>query len=1077
MALTSPGLQITVTDESQYVPGAVGTVPLVLLATAQDKIINGAVATGTTAANAGKLQQFNSQRELVSALGYPYFEQSAAGTPIHGGERNEYGLMAAYSAMGLGNRMFAIRADINLDELEQTAVRPKGSPDNGTYWFDLSETTWGINEWNLSTNSFTAKTPIIINSASDVTGSPPAPKTSIGTIGSYAVVTYSVYNYVYYKNVSNDWVLVGSDDWQNSVPAVTGTETDPELDDTGYVINVNTTPVTINGTDLDSIISAINDASITGVTAETNAAIHNGKLVLYITNDSESNGTTADGRAYIVNDNPAEDVMGTVGIAEGYQESPTLFFGSYVEVPSWRSTDLRPRPTNSIYMKTSALGAGASFSFKVYNATTAKWTSVAAPIYPGESFALYGLDPTQGGLGIQAGSIFVLNDYFTDATQNVRTATFRPFVRTKKGVTKVIGLTPAGTFNGAHSFTILSSNVGSNAITTTVVSMSGGTTKEAFVAAILAANIPNVSAAIESNGSVSISHTAGGVIGIANDGGGTAVTNAGFTGSTPGVYVAPNGYIVLSNFAPLDYTPDNSAPYTPPADGTLWYSGDLEADIMVCESDGWKGYRTVTSDARGYDLSLTDATGPIFSASKPATQSSGDPLVSGDLWIDTSDLENYPKMYRYDGTSFVSIDNTDFIDQNGIVFADARWDTDGTTDPINDDLPAITDLLLSDYLDLDAPDYRLYARGTLLFNTRRSTFNIKQYVSGLFTETNYPDDPLPDIPAAWVTASGLKSDASPYMGHKAQRAMVVKSLQAALAANTDVREERFTFSLIIAPGYPELIDDMVALNNDRKNTAFVIGDTPLNLAANGIDIVNWSNGESGAYGNGLTTADPYLGVYYPACITSDVQGNEICMPASHMALRVFIRSDNVSFPWFAPAGTRRGLVDNATSIGFLRTSGATTVFVQNTINQGLRDTMYENAINPITNLPGVGLTVFGQKTRNGTASALDRVNVARLVNYIRTILANSGNAFLFEPNDKQTRDSFQAIISSAFNDIKAKRGIYDYVVVCDTSNNTPDRIARNELYVDIAIEPAKSVEFIYIPIRLKNPGDIAKLGR
>lgn len=1076
MALTSPGLQITVTDESQYVPGAVGTVPLVLLATAQDKTINGAVASGTTAANAGKLQQFNSQRELVSALGYPYFEQSAAGTPIHGGERNEYGLMAAYSAMGLGNRIYAIRADIDLNQLEQTAVRPRGKPANGTYWLDLENTTWGINAWNTFTGAFTAITPIIINSAADVIGTPPAPKTSIGNIGSYAVVTYSVYNYLYYKNVNNEWVLVGSDDWQNTVPAVAGTEVDPVLDDTNYVININTTAVTVNGTDLDSIISAINAASITGVSAETNADVHGGKLILYITNDSESNGTTADGRIYIVNDNPAEDVLGAVGVAEGYHQSPALFFGSYVEVPSWRSTDPLPRPTNSIYIKTSSLGAGASLTFKVYNSSTEKWTAVSAPIYSGETFALYGLDPTGGGLGIKAGTIYVYSDYFRDLTSNVSTATLRPFIRTKTGITKVIGSTPSNTFNGAHTFTIISSQIGSTETITTSISMAGGTTKEAFVAAILAANIPNVSAAIESNGNISISHTAGGIVAIANNGGGTAVTNAGFTGSTSGVFIAPNGFLVLSNFAPLDYIPDNAAPYTPPADGTLWYSGELEADIMICETDGWKGYQTVTSDARGYDLSLTDPNGVIFSASKPSTQSTGDPLVSGDIWLDTSDLENYPKLYRYDGTTFVSIDNTDFIDQNGIVFADARWDTDGTMDPINDDLPAITDLLTSNYLDLDAPDYRLYARGTLLFNTRRSTFNVKKYVSNLFTETNYPDDPLPAIPASWVTTSGLKRDASPYMGHKAQRAMVVKALQGALAANTEVREERFTFSLVAAPGYPELIDDMVALNNDRKNTAFVIGDTPLNLPANGIDIVNWSNGQSGVYGDGLTTADPYLGVYYPACITSDVQGNEICMPASHMALRVFIRSDNVSYPWFAPAGTRRGLVDNATSIGFLRTSGSTTVFVQNTVNQGLRDTMYENAVNPITNLPGVGLTVFGQKTRNGTASALDRVNVARLVNYIRSILANSGNAFLFEPNDKQTRDQFTAIISSAFNDIKAKRGIYDYVVVCDTSNNTPDRIARNELYVDIAIEPAKSVEFIYIPIRLKNPGDIAKLG-
>jgi hypothetical protein len=86
------------------------------------------------------------------------------------------------------------------------------------------------------------------------------------------------------------------------------------------------------------------------------------------------------------------------------------------------------------------------------------------------------------------------------------------------------------------------------------------------------------------------------------------------------------------------------------------------------------------------------------------------------------------------------------------------------------------------------------------------------------------------------------------------------------------------------------------------------------------------------------------------------------------------------------------------------------------------------------------------------------------------------DGFLFEPNDKITRDQLKQIIESSMNDLVAKRGIYDYLVVCDNSNNTPDRIARNEMYVDIAIEPMKGVEFIYVPIRLVNPGTLGSLG-
>jgi phage tail sheath protein FI len=132
-------------------------------------------------------------------------------------------------------------------------------------------------------------------------------------------------------------------------------------------------------------------------------------------------------------------------------------------------------------------------------------------------------------------------------------------------------------------------------------------------------------------------------------------------------------------------------------------------------------------------------------------------------------------------------------------------------------------------------------------------------------------------------------------------------------------------------------------------------------------------------------------------------------------------------------------------------------------------------INPITLLTGIGIVAYGQKTRNPTTTSMDRINVSRLVNYLRVVLRGLTNQFLFEPNDKLTRDQAKKVVESIFNDLVAKRGIYDYIVVCDTSNNTPDRIARNELYIDVAIAPMKDVEFIYLPIRLKNPGDIANL--
>jgi hypothetical protein len=296
---------------------------------------------------------------------------------------------------------------------------------------------------------------------------------------------------------------------------------------------------------------------------------------------------------------------------------------------------------------------------------------------------------------------------------------------------------------------------------------------------------------------------------------------------------------------------------------------------------------------------------------------------------------------------------------------------------------------------------------------------------------------------------------------------VVAAMKAAIDSNTDLREEGYNFNLLTAPNYPELIPNLSALNRDRGETGFIIGDMSMILPNTTTEIINYDATE-------IVTANPYLAVYYPSALTNDLTGNDIAVPASHMMLRTFLYNDQVAYPWFAPAGTRRGLIDNALAIGYVDSD--TGSFMRTGINNALRDTLYERRINPITLLNGVGIVAYGQKTRNSAisnaGSSLDRVNVARLVNYLRTILGGVANQFIFEPNDKITRDQIKTAIESLLNDLVAKRGLYDYLVVCDDTNNTSDRIARNELYVDIAIEPMKAVEFIYIPIRLKNPGTI-----
>ena len=337
------------------------------------------------------------------------------------------------------------------------------------------------------------------------------------------------------------------------------------------------------------------------------------------------------------------------------------------------------------------------------------------------------------------------------------------------------------------------------------------------------------------------------------------------------------------------------------------------------------------------------------------------------------------------------------------------------------------------------------------------------------------DETLPTEKDAWVSVAGNRDDGSPYLGRHAVRQTIVAAMKSAIDTNTELREEQRTFNVLATPGYPELIQNMVTLNNDRRNTGFIIGDTPARLEANSTEIQNWAKNANLAADNGddgLVTADEYLGVFYPSGITTDLGGNRIMVPPSHMMLRTMVRSDEASYPWFAPAGTRRGVVDNVTGLGYL--SPTTGEFINIGVRESLRDTLYENNINPITALPGNGIINYGNKTRAPASniSAMDRINVARLVSHIRERLGIITKQFVFEPNDKITRDEATQSVEQLMNDLVAKRGLYDYLVVCDESNNYEDRIDRNELHIDIAITPVKAVEYIYIPIRLENTGSI-----
>lgn len=1088
MALISPGVEVTVIDESQYIPSAVNSVPYFLIATAQNKVSADGVtvAAGTLAANANKTYLITSQRDLAATFGVPFFYNTTTGTPINGYELNEYGLLAAYSALGVTNRAYVQRVDVNLTELTASLSRPVGEPADGTYWLDISETTWGIQEWNQTTGTFTVKTPLVITDTAEVVNAGAGdytPLSSVGSIGDYAEVAVSDIIYTYYKNTSNAWVHLGDDDWKNSWPSLTGTASPSSLT-LGANMYINDSLVTVGATNtVAGFAAVINAAAITGISA----SVSSGKLVLYADSTATNDGSTADGGVVSIQIGTTSGaaLLTALGISEGEYRAPYYLAAYSYNAPRWRTTDSAPRPTGSIWTNISPVNNGLIASVKKYSAALGTWVSQTTNVYLSSPAAIYALDPSGGGKNIPVGTTMLLSDpnYYQTAPNS--SGDFELYSRYAIGATVVTGTVANPVFVASNTFTIQATAQGSSTLSAAVTVTLGGTTTADFIAAVSAANVPYVSASLNTAGNLVFTHSQGGDI-LLIPAAGNPLSTAGFTLSTPLIHqsgIAATG-LVLSNWVTtpeFTYTASDTAPDIDPAAGRLWYYSSVsDADILIQNNGSWVGYQNVTNDVRGFNLTLTNASGPIIAATAPTTQNdtSESPLALGDLWIDTSDLENYPMVYRWEQVSgvnqWVSVDTTDQVTQNGVLFADARWAGNGTTDPIADPFPTIKSLLTSNYLDIDAPDPALYPQGMLLWNTRRSGYNVKSFQPDYFNSATFPDDTLPSVTSTWLTASGNKDNGSMWSGRLAQRQIIVAALKAGIDTSLPAREEQNDFNLLATPAYPELTPNMIALGNERGNTLFIVADTPMRLDSSGNSLVNWATNNNGL---GLLTEDGqiatsnYAGAFYPSCQTTDLSGNSVVAPPSHMMVRTILRSDAVSYPWLAPAGTRRGVVDNALAIGYI--DAATGEFVQLSMGQSVRDILYERNVNPITFIPGVGITNFGNKTTTTTTSALDRINVARLVAFLRGRLEQIGKLYLFEPNDEITRQEITGTVNSLMIDLVAKRALYDYLVVCDASNNTPARIDRNELWVDIAIEPVKAVEFIYIPLRIKNTGEIS----
>lgn len=991
--LVSPGVSVSVIDESFYVSSGPGTVPLILVATQTGKLDSSGTATaeGTLKENAGKLYLMTSQRELLTTFGTPNFI-SVGGTQQHGNELNEYGLLAAHSYLGIANRAYVVRADIDLGELEPLDEEPVADPDNGSYWMDLNETTFGLFKWNSVLAEWEAKEVKFLTDATYLNGSYVPLPSYPGVVGSYVMVVGDAdpaaggraENRIYRRDVST-WVLLDSSVISTNVIFRSHTR----IPTTSEVLDIS---ITLGGTGyaVDDVITLVgSNAAGTGakvkVTSVSVGVITGIELI-------------ATGTGYTVT---TLAQASTTGTGTGATFGGTLLVnGDY-------------------WVKTTSPNGGTSVSLKQFDETTSQFVEVDAPLAISRDSALlsYGNNP-------QAGDIFVHYDYENESyAVGNSIAEFSIMSHNGNGDVVATGSVEAPTLTPAEILKINGTNV----------TVPGTPTLANFVAAITNADIDDITAEIVTGNKIRITNTAGKDIVLINASGGV-IEDLGLTSNIS----VTNGY-VHSNWSQIAYTASLEQPSAVPAAGRLWYNTDLQVDILVNNGLGqWDEF-----------------TGTVYL--QPAEPTSP---VTGDIWIDSDQIEDYPVISVYDGSDWVQTDTSDQTSPDGIVFADARPTPTFGADlgENNGGETGYPDL------DADAPDPLLYPAGMMLWNTRYSTYNVKEWT---------PDYTFNGVVVGdrWVTKSGNASDGSPLMGRKAQRAVIVAAMAASIADNEDIRAESIFFNLMAAPAYPEMIDDLVSLNVDRKETGFIIADAPMRLAATGTTIMEWAQNSNGAASNGekgLLTANTYLGVYYPGiAYTTNLDGAEVCQPPSHIALRTMAYNDQVSYQWFAPAGYQRGIVTNAVSVGYLNGEDE---FVPVELSEGLRDVLQTNNINPIAQRPNRGLVVFGQKTRHPVASALDRINVARLINYIRYQAPLIAEPFLFEPNDTLTRRAVKNAMDRFLENLIVLRGLYGFLVVCDESNNTPVRIDRNELWIDVLIQPTKAVEFIYIPVRVRNTG-------
>ena len=265
-------------------------------------------------------------------------------------------------------------------------------------------------------------------------------------------------------------------------------------------------------------------------------------------------------------------------------------------------------------------------------------------------------------------------------------------------------------------------------------------------------------------------------------------------------------------------------------------------------------------------------------------------------------------------------------------------------------------------------------------------------------------------------------------------------------------QDDYKFNVLLTPGvvdsddFASTVSTIIANTQDRGDNIYVVD--LVKYGQNISDVVGAANLRNTSY---ATTYWPWLQVAEPST------GELVWVPASTMIGGVYAYNDSVAEPWFAPAGINRGGL-------------STVVRAEKKLSQTNRDDLYTGKVNPIATFPGTGVVVYGQKTLQTRASALDRVNVRRLLIALKSYISQIANNLVFEQNTAATRNAFLSQVNPYLTSVQQRQGLYAFKVVMDDTNNTPDVIDRNELIGQIYLQPTKTAEFIYLDFNITPTG-------